>query len=120
MSVPTFFLIIDILLVFWSTLIIFLFSKEDTKKISHFFKILASVLVIMSVTYFMTIYSMFWGFIPRDTLILSITFILLTNIFLFGYYQIITKQKGAWIYPILINILYMSTVIYWVYYFWHI
>lgn len=120
MSLSTFFLIIDLLLVFWTTFIIFLFTKENTRKISHFFKILASVLAIMIVGYFMTIYAMFGGIIPRDTLAISGTLIVLTNIFLFGYYQIITKHEGKWICPIIINIIYMSAVIYWVYYFWHI
>lgn len=119
MSLSTFFFIIDILLIFWTTFIIFLFTKEGVNKISHFFKILASILAIQIVSYFMTIYAMFGGIIPRDTLILSGTFILLTNIFLFGYYQIITKQKRKWIYPILVNTIYMSIVIYVVYYFWH-
>ena len=120
MTLPFFFLVVDVLLVFWTTFILFLFSREKTKKITYFLKIFSAVLAIMIVGYFITIYAMFGSIIPRDTLILSISLIVITNILLYIYYHILLKQKLQFPYPILMNIIYMSIVIYIVYHFWHI
>jgi hypothetical protein len=66
----------------------------------------------------MILHAMFWWILPRDPLILSIILIVIINILLYWYYSIMLKQKLKSSYPILINIIYMSFVIYWVYYFW--
>jgi hypothetical protein len=118
MQLSTFLIITDTLLVLWSTIIVFYFSKKITNKWVEFVKTLAYVLAIMIVGFFMTIYAMFWGIIPRDTLILSITLIAIINILLYLYYSLILKQTFKFPYPILINIIYMSLIIYWAHYYW--
>mgnify|MGYP007124594655 CR=1 FL=1 len=118
MQLTTFFIIIDILIVLWTTLILFFLSKRSKKQILHFFKIIAYVLASMIIWYLVTIYAMFWWILARDNLLLSITFILITNILLYGIYTLKIDKKGKWILPIMINIIYMSWIIYSVYYFW--
>jgi hypothetical protein len=120
MKISTFFVIIDILLILWSTMILFYFSKKTKNQLLHFFKTLAYVLTVMIIGYFITIYAMFWGIIPRNSLILSITLISIINIWLYLYYSIILKHTFKYQYPILLNIIYMSIIIYWVHYFWYL